>query len=192
MGGSSKSGSADQSGMYTAMASAQAANQAYQLGEQQLQWTQQVWNQEQPLMNASEQQQMALAQQEQASLAQMQTESAQQWSQYMNLYAPLESAFVGQATNWASPQNVALQSGQAMGSVAEQGQAALASAAETLRNYGVNPSSPRYSAQYVAAQPMLGAAEAAAARGAAAHRLAGLVIPAALLQHRPGSRLVRH
>ena len=52
-------GSADSSGMMEAMASAQAAQQAYQLGEQQLQWTQQVWNQEQPLMDASEQQQMA-------------------------------------------------------------------------------------------------------------------------------------
>ena len=134
MGGSSKSGSSDPSGMYEAMASAQAADQAYQLGEQQLQWSQQVWNQEQPLMNASEQQQMALSAQEQASLAQMTGESQQQWQQYLSLYAPLERAFVGQAEDWASPQNQALVSGQAMGSVAEQGQASLASAAETLRS----------------------------------------------------------
>ena len=55
-----KGGSADNSGMMDAMASAQAAHQAYQLGKQQLNWTKQVWNQEQPLMDASEQQQMAL------------------------------------------------------------------------------------------------------------------------------------
>ena len=64
--GRRQGGSSDTSGMMEAMASAQAAQQAYQLGEQQLQWTQQVWNQEQPLMDASEQQQMALAAQEQA------------------------------------------------------------------------------------------------------------------------------
>lgn len=35
---------ANSSGMTEAMASAQAAERAYQLGEQQLQWTKDVWN----------------------------------------------------------------------------------------------------------------------------------------------------
>jgi hypothetical protein len=160
--GGNKGGSADQSGMYAAMASAQAAQQAYALGEQQLQWTQSVWNQEQPLIDASEKQQMALSQQEQQSLAQMQAESQQQWQQYQQLYAPLEATYVGQAENWASPENTALVRGQAMGAVGEAGQQQINNAAEQLRSYGVNPSSPRYAALFASAQPMLGAAQAAA------------------------------
>jgi hypothetical protein len=160
--GGSKGGSSDSSGMMEAMASAQAAQQAYALGEQQLQWTQQVWNQEQPLMDASEQQQMALSAEEQASLQQSDAESAQQYQQYETTYAPLEASYVNQAENWASPQATAEARGQAMSDVAEQGQAGLNTAAETLRSYGINPGSGRYAALYTGAQPMLGAAEAAA------------------------------
>lgn len=155
-------GSADSSGMYEAMASAQAAQEAYSLGEQQLQWTQQVWNQEQPLMNQAEQAQIGLSTQEQSSLAQMQAEAQQQWQLYESTYAPLEQSYAEQAQNWASPQAIAEARGQAMSSVAEQGTEGLNSAAETLRSYGVNPSSPRYASLYTSAQPMIGAAEAAA------------------------------
>src|SRR4029077_19562832 len=116
--GGDKGGSADQSGMMQAMASAQAADKAYQLGEQQLQWTQQVWNQEQPLMDDSEKQQMALAAAQRASLQQSHAESAQQYAQYESTYAPLEAAYVNQTQNWASPQAVAQARGQAMGDVA--------------------------------------------------------------------------
>jgi hypothetical protein len=165
--GGDKGGSANSSGMMEAMASAQAANQAYQLGEQQLQWTQQVWNQEQPLMDASEKQQMALAAAEASSLEQSQAESAQQYAQYESTYAPLEASYVNQAENWASPSAVAQARGQAMSDVAEQGQAGLNSAAETLRGYGINPGSGRYAGLYTGAQPMLGAAEAAAGTTAA-------------------------
>jgi hypothetical protein len=165
--GGDKGGSADSSGMAEAMASAQAAQESYALGEQQLQWTQQVWNQEQPLMDASEQQQMSLAAEEQQSLEQSDAESAQQYAQYEQTYAPLEASYVNQAENWASPSAVAEARGQAMGDVAEQGQAGLNSAAETLRSYGINPGSGRYAALYTGAQPMLGAAEAAAGTTAA-------------------------
>jgi hypothetical protein len=160
MGG--KGSSADSSGMYEAMAAAQASQQAYQLGEQQLQWSQQVWNQEQPLVDQSEQAQIQLSDEQQRSLEQAQAESEQQYSQYEQIYAPLEAQFAGQAETWDSPQAQALARGQAMGSIAEQGQQALGSAAETLRSYGINPSSPRYAALYTSEQPMLGAAEAAA------------------------------
>lgn len=162
MGGGGKGGSSDSSGMIEAMASVQAANQAYALGEQQFQWSQQVWNQEQPLINQSEQTQIALAQQEQAAMAQSQAESQAQWQQYEQVYAPLEQQYAAEAGSWASPEAMAQARAQAMSSVAEQGMGGLNSAAETLRSYGVNPSSPRYSSMYVSAQPMLGAAEAAA------------------------------
>ena len=160
--GDSKGGGSDQSGMYAAMASAQAADKAYALGEEQLQWTKDVWNKEQPLMDASEQQQMDLARQQQQSLEQMQAQSQQQWKQYQDIYAPLEEQFAGQAETWDSPGAQALARGQAMGSIAEQGQAGLNTAAETLRGYGINPGSGRYAALYTGAQPMLSAAQAAA------------------------------
>ena len=155
-------GSADQSGMYMAMASAQAAQEAYALGEQQFQWSQQVWQQEQPLMDAAEQAQISLSTQEAASLAQMQDEAQQQWATYLQTYLPLEQQYVSQVENWASPQAIAQARGQAMADVAEQGQAGINTAAEQLRAYGVNPSSPRYASLFTSAQPMLGAAEAAA------------------------------
>lgn len=160
MGG--KGGSADSSGMMQAMASAEAAQQAYALGEQQLQWTEQVWNQEQPLIDASEKAQIDLATQQTKSLTQMQDEADQQWQQYLSTYQPLEQQYVGQVQDWASPSAIAEARGQAMSSVAEQGQAGINTAAETLRSYGVNPSSPRYAGLYTSAQPMLGASEAAA------------------------------
>jgi hypothetical protein len=65
-------GDANQSGMMMAMASAQAAERAYQLGEEQLNWTKEVWAQEQPLMEQSEQQQIELAKLQQKSLEQSQ------------------------------------------------------------------------------------------------------------------------
>lgn len=155
-------GSADQSGMMQAMASAQAANQAYQLGEQQFQWSQQVWNQEQPLVNEAEQAQINLSNEQAQSLVQMQAETQAQWQQYEQYYAPLAQQYAQQAQNWASPQAMAQARSEAMGSVAEQGMAGVNTAAETLRAYGVNPASPRYAGLYTSAQPMLGAAEAAA------------------------------
>lgn len=165
--GGSKGGSADQSGMYQAMASAQAADQAYQLGMQQLQWAKQVWNQEQPLITQAEQAQIAFQQADTASLQQMQQEAAQQWQLYQQYYQPLEEAYVQQAENWASPDNIALVTGQAQAGVAEQAQRGLNTAAEQLRSYGINPSAPRYASLYTGQNVMAGAAEAAAGTSAA-------------------------
>ena len=65
--------------------------------------TQQVWNQEQPLMDESEQTQIDLAQQQEASLQQMSQEAGQQWNMYEQDYAPLEEKYLGQVSDWASP-----------------------------------------------------------------------------------------
>jgi hypothetical protein len=165
--GGSKGGSADPSGMYEAMASAQAAQESYALGTAQLQWSQQVWNQEQPLINESEQAQINLSNADAASVAQMQQESADQWALYQQYYQPLEETYVNQAENWASPDNIALVTGQAQAGVAEQTQAGLNTAAEQLRSYGINPSSPRYASLYTGANVIGGAAQAAAGTSAA-------------------------
>lgn len=165
MGG--KGGSSDASGMMAAMASAQAAQLAYAIGEQQLVWAEEVWVQEQPLMDESQQAQINMYNQMAATQKQATDEAAQQWQQYQTLYAPLEAQFVNQAENWASPSNTALVRGQAMSDVAQQGQASLNTAAETLRSYGINPSSPRYASLYLSESPLLGASEAAAGTTAA-------------------------
>ena len=166
--GDNKGGSADNSGMMAAMASAQAAEKAYQLGEQQLQWTQQVWNQEQPLMDASEKQQMALAAAGAGIARTVATGVGATISgSTKDTYAPLEESYAEEAANWDSPQAIAEARGQAMSDIAEQGQAGLNTAAETLRSYGINPGSGRYAGLYTGAQPMLGAAEAAAGTTAA-------------------------
>ena len=165
--GSDKGGSADNSGMMEAMVSAQAAQQAYQLGTDQLNWTKQVWAQEQPLMDASEKQQMDLASQEEQSLEQSNRESAQQYQEYEQTYAPLEQSYAAEAAGWDTPQAIANARGAAMSDVAEQGQAGLNTAAETLRSYGINPGSGRYAGLYTGAQPMIAASEAAAGTTAA-------------------------
>ena len=160
-------GSADSSGMMEAMASAQAAQEAYALGEQQFQWSKQVWQQEQPLIDASEQAQITLSNEEAQSLTQSQDESQAQWQEYQDTYKPLEEKFAGQAQDWASPQAIALARGQAMSDVGEQGMAGVNAAAETLRGYGVNVGSPKYASLFTSTQPMIGAAEAAAGTTAA-------------------------
>jgi hypothetical protein len=162
MGGGSKGGSADQSGMMQAMVAAQEADKMYQLGEQQLQWSEQVWNQQEPTVIAAANAQMALEGQQAASMQQATQEAAQQWGTYQQNYLPEELKLIGQVNDWASPGNQALVRGQAMGDIAEQGQAGVNTAAETLREYGVNPSAPKYASLYTEAQPMLGAAQAAA------------------------------
>ena len=161
------SGGADQSGMMQAMASADAANKAYDLGLKQFDWTKQVWEQEQPLIDKSEQAQIDYSTQLAKSLQQMQAESQAQWQEYNAVYKPLEEKFVGEAQNWDSPDAIAQARGEAMASVGEQGMAGLNTAADTLKAYGVNPGAPRFASLYTSAQPMIGAAEAAAGTTAA-------------------------
>ena len=165
--GDSKGGQSDSSGMMAAMASANAANMAYKFGEEQLQWAKDQWNQMQPLVAASTQAQIDYSNKLGKSLDQMQAESQAQWQEYQDYYRPLEEKFVGEAENWDSPSAIAQARGEAMADVGTQGMAGLNTAAEQLRAYGVNPGSERYASLYTSAQPMIGAAEAAAGTTAA-------------------------
>ena len=106
--------------------------------------------------------QMALEGQQQKSLQQMMNEAAQQWDTYQKDYLPEEEKLIGQVNDWASPGNQALVRGEAMGTIASQGQQGINTAAETLREYGLNPGARKYMSLYTEAQPMLGAAQAAA------------------------------
>ena len=158
MGG--KGGSADASGVQAAMASAQAAQLEYQLGSQQLAWAKQVWNQEQPLVDQSEQLQIQAALQQNAF-------EQQQIALYNQYYQPLEKAYVGQVQNWASPANTALVTGQARAGVANTVQQGIDTAKKQLEAYGVKPNDPRYAGLYIGANTMGAAGEAAAGTTAA-------------------------
>jgi hypothetical protein len=167
MGKGGGGGQADQSGMIQAQASAQAATQAYALGMAQLQWAQQVWNQEQPLVNAAETTQMQAAQQSIAMeqmLAPFTQAQIDMWNQY---YRPLDIQYINQAQQWGSPANIAQVTGQAQAGIAEQAQQGLNTAWNQLESYGVNPGAPRFASMGVGANVLSGAAQAAAGTTAA-------------------------
>jgi hypothetical protein len=159
--------SADPDGMEEALISAQAAQEEYQLGEQQLQWAQQVWQQEQPLVTQADQAEISLAQQQTASMQQAQAESQAEWDMYQQYYQPLEEQVATQVQDWASPQAMALTTGQAQANVAEQTSQGINTAKEQLMNYGVNPNSPELAGLYIGANTMGAAAEAASGTTAA-------------------------
>jgi hypothetical protein len=158
--GGGKGGQADQSGMYQALVSAQAAQQAYALGSQELDWSKQQWAQEYPYM-----QQIAQGQID----TQKQTEdfSRNQQQFYEQQYQPMEAQYNKAAQDWASPQNIALQAGTASANVAEGINAQKSSAQEQLEGYGVNPGSTRFASLGAAMGVQGGAAEAGAGTQAA-------------------------
>lgn len=160
-------GQADPSGMYAAMASAQAAQQEYALGLQQLDWAKQVWAQEQPLVDQGEQLQIQAAQADISAQQQAQQFAQEQEQTYNQYFLPMEKQYAGQAANWASPANIALYQGQAQNNVAEQMTNELNTAKEQLQAYGVNPDAPRYAGLYVGQNALSGAAQAGAGTTAA-------------------------
>ena len=160
MGGGGKGGSSDSSGMTEALISAQASQQAYQFGSQELDWAKQQWGQEYPYM-----QQIAQGQID----TQNQTEdfSRNQQQFYEQQYQPMEAQYNKEATEWASPQNIALQSGEASANVAEGINAQKESSQQQLEGYGVNPGATRFASLSAAMGVQGGAAEAGAGTQAA-------------------------
>ena len=153
--GGGKGGSANDSGMIAALSSAQAAQTAYSLGEQQLQWSQQVWNQEQPMV-----QQVVNA--DVASQQQSNAFASGQQQLYQGTYQPLEQSYAQQAQQWASPGQQAINSGAAMTNVAEASDAQRNTATQQLESFGVNPGSTRYAGLDIGSRT----AQAAATAGA--------------------------
>lgn len=135
--GGGKGGQSDPSGMYMAMASAQAAQQAYALGGQELDWAKQQWGQEYPYMQK-------IAQGQIDTQNQLTDFSRNQQSFYESQYQPVESDVIKKSQQWASPENIALQSSQAQANVAEAINSQKASAQEQLEGYGVNPGATRF------------------------------------------------
>ena len=153
MGG--KGGSSDSSGVTAALASAQAADQAYALGEQQLQWSQSVWNQEQPMIQQVTQADVA-AQQQQTAFA------TEQQQLYQGTYEPLEQSYAQQAQQWASPGQQQINAGAAMTNQAEAGESQRNAATQQLESFGVNPGSTRFAGLDLASRTSQAASEAGA------------------------------
>lgn len=160
-------GSADNSGVQAAQASAYAAQLSYNLGEQQLKWAQDVWNQEQPLVTQSEQAQLAVSNEDLKAMQNQDAFAQEQEAMYNQYYAPLEATYTNQVANWASPANTALVTGQARSGVAEGVQQGINTSKEQLESFGVKPDDPRFAGLYIGANTMGAAAEAGAGTSAA-------------------------
>jgi hypothetical protein len=98
---------------------------------------------------------------------QMSDFSRNQQGFYESQYQPMEADYNKKATEWASPQNIALQSSTASANVAEGINAQKASAQAQLEGYGVNPGATRFDSLNKAMGVQAGAAEAGAGTQAA-------------------------
>jgi hypothetical protein len=157
--GNAKGGQANSSGVFAALASAQAADQAYALGQQQLQWAQTQWNQEQPQVQQVIATDIA-AQQQQTAFA------TEQQQLYEQTYQPIEQQYAGQAEAWASPAQQNLNAAAAESNIAEASEAQRNSATEQLEGYGINPGSTRFAGLDIASRTTQAAAEAGAGTAA--------------------------
>lgn len=142
---------------YTPIAQADEniANQQFQLGQQQLQWSQSQFNDVWPFA------QDYLKQQDAASAAE--TATAKQQQQFYNTtYQPIETQFANQATSYNSPQRASQAAGNAEADVASSFDANRSAAQSNLESYGIDPSQTRFGALDLGTRISQAAATAAA------------------------------
>jgi hypothetical protein len=149
----------DNSAVIAAQASSQAAQDEYQLGQQNLAFEQQQWATDQPLITQVANADIA-AQNQQNAFSQVQENA------YENTYLPLEQAYAQQAQNYDTPAQETLNAGAAEGAVASQFNGMRQSAMQQLEGYGVDPTSTRFAALDIGTGAQQGAAEAAAGTSA--------------------------
>jgi len=143
----------DYAGLFTGMAQAQAANNQYQLGQQQLDWAKQVYNQNEPYIQQASQESLT-AQQNADTFAKGQQDL------YTSTYEPLQQKYAQQVQNWDTPQTELQNAGAAQEMVSDQFTQARNSAASQLESFGVDPSSTRYAALDIGTRTQQAAAEA--------------------------------
>lgn len=92
---------------------------------------------------------------------QLQNDFAEQQQKfYTENYQPLEKDMVETAKNWDTPERREQMAGEAAADVAQQFEGARQAAEQQLKDFGVDPSSPKYAATNLGAK--LGQAQAAA------------------------------
>jgi len=149
----------DNSGVVQAQASAKAADNQYKLGEDQLAWAKQQWGDQQKYYDQIIPGQIA-AQDKANQFA------SDQYDMWKSTYQPLQEKFAQEAQNWASPEQLAVNAGQASGDVASSMDAQKQTSLAQLESYGVDPTSTRYAALDTGYGAVTGAAQAAAGTGA--------------------------
>lgn len=162
MGTNKGAGQSSEAGVYAALASAGAANQAYQLGSQEAQWAQQQWQTEWPYIQQATTSDLASQQLQQTATKQLMDFSKNQQDFYEAQYQPMEASYNNMVSNWASPNQIATNAGQAMANVNESVNAQKTSSQQQLEGYGVDPSSTRFAGLDAAVAVQGGAASAGA------------------------------
>lgn len=138
-----------------AAADEQAAQLQYSLGQQQLQFGQQQFNQVWPYAQQYMQQQTA------SSAAASQEAQTQEAIYNQNTLPEIEQ-FQQTANNYNTPQNASQQAGSAMADVASTFDANRAASLQNLESYGIDPSQTRYGALDLGTRISQAAATAAA------------------------------
>ncbi|WP_020095744.1 hypothetical protein [Methylobacterium sp. 285MFTsu5.1] len=154
MGGKSKAPPPpDYSGLIAAQQ--QAAQQQFQLGQQQLEWAKQ-----QDAMNRATSQRVvdaALTQQTANDQA-----AQEDRARYTSTFQPLEDDLVKDAKSYDSDARRDLNAGRAMANVSQQFQQARDNAMANLESYGIDPSQTRYAALDLETRTQEAAARASA------------------------------
>ena len=155
-----------------AQADAQAATQQFQLGQQQLDWAKNQFNQVWPFAQNYLSAQTGIASAEagaaptymaaQTAAAQNQTQAAEQAQQtYQNTYLPIEQKFASTALNYNTPARATENAARAEADVANTFNAQRQTALSQLEGYGIDPSQTRFQALDLSTRVQQAAAMAA-------------------------------
>jgi hypothetical protein len=153
MSKSSAPSSPDFSGLIGA--ATQQSQQYNQIMQQELDFAKTAYNENKPFYQQAQQQDLAA----QKTSNQF---GADQLANYEQLYQPLQKQFVGEVSNYDSPDKAARARGQAMATVGQQYEAAGQAATRQLQSYGVDPSAARFGALDIGTRTGEAAATAAA------------------------------
>jgi len=122
-----------------AAANEQTAERAFEMSQQQFDWSQQQYNEISPYVFQN------LEAQAQATTANQQF-AEEQRARYQSEYAPIESDFTQRALNYNTPERAAQQSALAQKDVEKSIDAQRQAALTNLSSYGLDPSETKYGA----------------------------------------------
>jgi hypothetical protein len=138
-----------------AAADAQAAEMAFELGQEQLDWSKDQYNQISPYL-------LDYMDAQTRTLEGSQEFAEQQRAAYGELYAPIEREFVDTALEYNTPERAAQQAAAARKDVSTSIDAQRQAALTSLQSYGVDPTSTRFGALDAGYRIAKATAEAAA------------------------------
>lgn len=147
---------------YSAIANASqaAADHAYALGEDQLNWAKATYLADKQVTD----QVVKQALQTQAT---NNANAAEDRARYKSIYQPLEDQAVADAQSYNTPERLQQDMGRAQANVAQQFDGQRSAAQQQLESFGIDPSSTRFAALDIGTRASQAAAEAAAGNQAA-------------------------